>query len=357
MIGNERATSEWNSAVDSALVCRAIYAETEDVKTFVFAPRTPARMVFEPGQFLTFTFLIDGAEHQRCYTIASPATVEATVSITVKRVPGGKVSPWLHAHLKVGDTVKAEGPNGIFTPAAVARKDGFLFLSGGSGITPLISMTRTFADLAEDRDIVFVHAARTPPDIILRDELARLARRMPRLRVVHVVEATTGERGWAGFVGRVDPALLAAAVPDLPRRAVLCCGPAPFMHAMKTLALAAGIAPENYAEESFSFEAASGPGAMPEAAGTAGRTFEITFAKSNRVFACPDTMTILEAARRAGVPLASGCAKGLCGTCKSRKLAGSVAMKHEGGIRQREIDQGMFLPCCSRPLGDVSIDR
>jgi glycine betaine catabolism B len=348
----------WDSAVDNALVCRAIYAETHDVRTFVFSPRTNARIIFEPGQFLTFTFRIDGADIQRCYTISSPATVDATISITVKRVPGGKVSPWLHANLKVGDLVGAEGPNGVFTPAAVPPAEQFLFLSGGSGITPLLSMTRTFADLADDRDIVFIHAARTPADIIMRDELARLVRRMPRLRVIHVVEATDGERQWPGFVGRVDQALLTMAVPDLINRAVMCCGPAPFMKAMKQLAMAAGVQPENYAEESFNFDMVSEADITPPAiAASVAMTFDITFAKSNRVFPCDSTMTILEAARRAGVPLASGCAKGLCGTCKSRKLAGAVDMKHSGGIRQREIDQGLFLPCCSRPLEDVSIDR
>lgn len=348
----------WDSATDRMLVCRAVYAETHDVRTFVFSPRTNARIAFEPGQFLTFTFRIDGADIQRCYTISSPATVDATVSITVKRVPNGKVSPWLHANLKVGDTVSAEGPHGVFTPAAMPASERFLLLSGGSGITPLLSMTRTFADLADDRDIVFIHAARTPADIIMRDELARLARRLPRLRVIHVVEATDGERGWPGFVGRVDQALLAQAVPDVKNRAVMCCGPAPFMTAMKRLAMAAGVQPEDYAEESFNFDMVSQADVTSStAAASAARTFDITFAKSNRVFPCDSTMTILEAARRAGVPLASGCAKGLCGTCKSRKLAGAVDMKHGGGIRQREIDQGLFLPCCSRPLEDVTIDR
>ena len=86
-------------------------------------------------------------------------------------------------------------------------------------------------------------------------------------------------------------------------------------------------------------------------------TYRVEFAKTRRVVECPENLTILDAARRAGMRLPSSCAKGLCGTCKSKKLSGEVEMTHQGGIRQREIDQGMVLICCSRPRSDVVIDR
>jgi ferredoxin-NADP reductase len=351
----------WDSAVDGVLICRAIFAETHDVKTFVFSAPAPARFVFEPGQFLTFTFRIDGEEVQRCYTISSSAAVDATVSITTKRTPNGRVSPWMHANLRVGDAVRAAGPNGAFTPLASNASEKYIMLSGGSGITPLVSMARTFADLADDRDILFVHAARTPRDLILRDELKRLARRMPRLRIVYVVESNDGEPGWPGPIGRIDAPFLNLVAPDLKSRMAMCCGPALFMAAMKRLTSEAGLPGEKYAQESFDFAALDeepaqiSPIALPIAAQQ--RVHEITFARLRRGFPCPSEMTILEAARKAGVPLAFGCAKGVCGTCKSKKLSGSVNMKHGGGIRQREIDQGFILPCCSRPLADVSLDR
>ncbi len=85
--------------------------------------------------------------------------------------------------------------------------------------------------------------------------------------------------------------------------------------------------------------------------------YQITYARSGLTFACSASQTILNAARKAGAPMPFRCATGLCGTCKSQKISGDVDMKHQGGIRQREIDQGLFLPCCSRPLGDIVIDR
>ena len=368
----------WDSALDNTLVCRAIFDETHDVKTFVFSPRRPARFVFEPGQFLTFTFDVAGTPVERCYTISSSAAIDATISITTKRMPRGQLSPWAHDGLRVGDSVRAHGPHGDFTPFGANGSEKYLLLSGGSGITPFASMVRTFADLAIDRDIVFVHAARTPLDIILRDDLARLARRLPRLRIVHVVEQIRGEPDWPGFVGRIDAPVLASVAPDLTERMVMACGPAPFMAAMRRLSIDAGLPDDRYAQESFDFATeaaaeiraeiqdeiraeiqaeltAAAPAGQPSPGITAAH--QISFAKLARNFPCDADMTILEAAKRAGIPLPFSCAKGICGTCKTKKLAGSVDMKHGGGIRQREIDQGFILACCSRPLDDVVLDR
>jgi ferredoxin len=66
---------------------------------------------------------------------------------------------------------------------------------------------------------------------------------------------------------------------------------------------------------------------------------------------------VLDAAKKAGVRLPASCTQGMCGTCKVKLVSGEVAMKHAGGIRQREIDQGMVLLCCSKPLSDLVVDK
>ncbi len=92
----------------------------------------------------------------------------------------------------------------------------------------------------------------------------------------------------------------------------------------------------------------------PEAA-TA--TFTIRFARQDRDIVCSGNTTVLAAARRAGMRLPFACCKGVCGTCKSRILSGSVEMRHDGGILQSEIDDGLALLCCARPTSDLTIDR
>jgi ferredoxin-NADP reductase len=234
-------------------------------------------------------------------------------------------------------------------------------LSGGSGITPVMSMTRTSCDLAEDRDIVFAHAARSPADIIFRHELDLMAQQMPGLRLAHICESTGGESHWPGFTGRLSLPMLQLIAPDFSEREIFCCGPAPFMEAVRAMLQQAGFLMSRYSQESFDF-AELAPSEQDAAvserkAVAAGDTFRIAFAQTGQVIECDADTTILSAAKAAGMRLPSSCTRGMCGTCKSRMLSGAVDMKHEGGIRKREIDNGLILLCCSKPKSDIVIDR
>jgi ferredoxin-NADP reductase len=350
----------WNPDQDDALVVRRIRQETADVKTFVLAPDAPTRFAYEPGQFVTFEFEIDGARINRCYTLSSSPTRPGAVSITVKRVPGGPVSNYLHDRIAPGETLRAVGPMGDFT---CARRPGqkYLFLSGGSGITPVMSMARAHFDLATGADIVFVHSARTPADIIFRRELEHMAASEPAFRFAAICEADAPFEPWHGLLGRLSRAHLEAVAPDFRKREVYVCGPGPYMAGVRDLLREAGFDMDRHHEESFVFaELAAGEletpaEAVPHVA--AARTFKVKFRKSGRVIDCPADMYVLEAARRAGLRLPSSCTKGLCGTCKSKLVEGAVDMKHGGGIRQREIDAGMVLICCSKPTNDLVIER
>jgi ferredoxin-NADP reductase len=349
----------WDSDNDHILVCRAVRTETHDVKTFVLSAIEPRRFVYKPGQFLTFEFDIGGEPMHRCYTISAAPTRPNAVSITVKRVAGGPVSNWLHDNLRPGATLKAVGPMGEFTcfdhPAGK-----HLFLSGGSGITPLMSMARTYHDLAEARDIVFVHNARSPADIIFRSELELMNRHADKFRFVPVCETDSPDEAWGGYAGRLSPAMLALIAPDFLERDIFVCGPSPYMAAVRDMLRAAGFDMKRHHEESFNFEELSGAeqAAVVEAEQQpSAKVYRVEFAKTRRVIECPEGTSVLEAARRAGVRLPSSCTKGICGTCKSKLLSGTVEMQHAGGIRPREIEAGMRLLCCSRPTSDLVIDR
>lgn len=363
---------EWNPDIDDALVVRAIRDETPDVKTFVLAPASPCVFRYAPGQFITLDLDIGGESINRCYTISSAPTRPHTIAITVKRVPGGPVSNHLHDTLKVGSILRAVGPMGdfsCFSQGAAKPAPKYLFLSGGSGITPLMSMARTFHDLAEPRDIAFVHAARSPVDIVFRNELELMARNQPAtFRFAPICEGDGPLTPWHGLRGRLNLGLLNHIAPDYKEREVFVCGPSPFMAAVREMLKGAGFDMARHHEESFDFaELAS---AEPEVAAEviaaeiiadiakpAAVTYRIEFAKAKRTIECPSDMFVLDAARRAGVRLPSSCAKGLCGTCKSKLVSGTVDMKHGGGIRQREIDAGMALLCCSKPTSDLVVDR
>ncbi|MGP9821736.1 FAD-binding oxidoreductase [Salinarimonas sp. NSM] len=348
----------WDCEEDDRLICRAVYEETHDVKTFVFVSPEPRQFNFAPGQFLTFDVPVDGGSVNRCYTIASSPTRPHTVAITVKRCVGGVVSNWLHDNLRVGDVVRAVGPMGEFSTWAHPNPKR-LFISGGVGATPLISHVRRDFDVGEDLDTLYVHFARTPRDVIFRAELELMAHRRLNLRVAHVVESVEGERSWSGYRGRFSPELVATLSSDFREREIFCCGPPAFMAAVRYFLENAGHDMARYHEESFDFDQLSPREreAAPPPPDETLATFEITFTKSGRTVPCDENTTILAAARLAGMRLPASCTKGLCGTCKTRKREGTVEMAHAGGIRQREIDAGMVLLCCSKPRSNVVVER
>lgn len=359
----------WQAGIDDELQCVQVRQETHDVKTFVLRSPQPRSFRYLPGQFITLELEIDGQRLNRCYTLSSTPTRPDLVSITVKRVRGGPVSNWLHDTLQSGDRLSVNGPSGVFS-CFTQPHGAYLFLSGGSGITPLMSMARALHDLASGADVVFVHAARTPADVIFAEELQLLAKNMPRFRLALVCEQRGGASGYAGYSGRLDAGLLAHMAPDLLQRHVYCCGPAPFMAGVREMLKQMDCDMRHYREESFAFDSpASAPATTPApvAGGSAPAActpmpaasglHTITLRKLEQRFDCGGDERLLAAAQRAGVRMPFSCSNGVCGTCKTLKLAGEVTMKHQGGIRQREIDQGWILPCCSTPQSDVVLDR
>lgn len=355
----------WNSDSQDTLVCCQVRAETHDVKSFFFATADGSAFSFQPGQFITLELEINGEAINRCYTISSSPARPHAISITVKRVPGGPVSNWLHDSLKAGDKVKVLQPAGEFT-CAIHPAEKYLFLSAGSGVTPLMSMSRAHHDLCDDRDIVFIHSARTPDDIIFERELGLIAANQQNFKTRFICERLGQRRDWSGPTGMLSLAALKLMAPDFMEREVFVCGPAPYMKAVRNMLDEAGFERARYHEESFSFETLQQEAAaLSDTNGAASASvapaaitgFEINFQKSNRQIICGPQQHVLEAARNAGVRLASSCAQGMCGTCKVKLVSGSVDMQHKGGIRQREIDQGMVLLCCSKPLSNLVVDK
>lgn len=348
-----RTPGVWDAETDNRLVCIDVHNETHDVKSFTLASPQGKRISFEAGQYFLFEPEIDGEENGRCYSISSSPFRSNAITVTVKRVAGGKVSNWLHDNLKPGMELPASGPMGKFNRPKAGK---YLMLSGGSGITPVMAMVRELADRAEPVDVVFLHAGRSPLDLLFREELSVLARRMKGLRLIFLPEVLTGDPSWPGLNGRISKALLSLVVPDIADRNILCCGPAPFMAAARAISAELGVPPERYLEESFDAAVIEDLPAPSEGQAVV-TTYKVQFMKQQKVLEVSAEQTVLACAKKMGVRLPSSCANGICGTCKSKLVSGLVDMKHEGGIRQREIEAGFFLPCCSRPLSDLVIDR
>ncbi|GGB31531.1 hybrid-cluster NAD(P)-dependent oxidoreductase [Flexivirga endophytica] len=338
-------------SLDEALTCVGVLDVTHDVKTFLLAPQGPVPR-FDAGQYLTFTMEVGGETLQRCYTISAAPTRPGPLAITVKRVPGGPVSNWLHDHFGPGDTIWATGPHGDFSHTRHPAGK-YLFLSAGSGITPAMSMTRTLHD-SRAADVVFVHSARAPQDIIFRDELDAMAG-IGSVTVSVICEADSPTEIWQGPTGRLGLRNLLA-VPDLHDREVFTCGPTGYMAATRQLLEQAGIDPARCHEELYDLAARGAAPSTVDESDLSSTRYAVQLQRTGRSLDCADNETLLHAAQRAGLNPPSMCSEGMCGTCRMTLLAGEVDMQHQGGIRQRDIDQGGILICCSKPTGDVVLD-
>lgn len=348
--------SQWNSGEQKTLQCCAVRQETHDVKTFIFRCADFSALSFEPGQFITISPIIAGQTVARCYTVSSPPTRPFAFSITVKRVPGGAISNWLHDNLNPGDTLRASGPTGSFTPVGHPAKK-LLYLSAGSGVTPLMSMTRAVYDMAANLDIVFIHSARTPVDIIFHEELLGMQASMPGLRVISICEGRGDTTEWQQPIGRLDLPLLHQQVPDFKEREVFTCGPQGYMEAVKSLLKEGEFDFEHYHQESFDISVLSEEPLIEQTPSLDQQdAFTVTLARSGKTFSMSGSQTVLAAAKKAGAIVPSSCSQGVCGTCKTALLKGTVEMNHNGGIRQREIDKGLRLLCCSKPTSDLVVD-
>ncbi|MGZ9719057.1 flavin reductase family protein [Rhizobium miluonense] len=345
--------SPLSEAGEFRLECIGVRQETHVAKTYLFA-HPAGQFRFNPGQFLNFVFEIDGEEHIRSYSLSSSALNAENVSVTVKRVQGGRVSNWLFEHMRPGLQVRASGPMGQFS-CGLEPETPLLLLTAGSGITPAASMLQSLADKASTCDVLLVHFASSAQDMIFREHMRRWVEALPGLRIVPVVTRHIPGAGWIGPVARLSSDLLRALAPDVAQRHVYCCGPGGFMDLATLMLKQMGHPPDGVFIESF--ESAREDDNIGSAAEAGSAQFTVTFAKAGLTASVDAETTVLKAAKVAGARIQTSCGKGVCGTCRVRMLSGTVEMKHQGGIRQREIDQGFILACCSRPTSDVVIEK
>ena len=201
----------------------SVVDETADARSISFAVPAGAEDAFryKPGQFLTLAVPSDrDGLAARCYSLSSSPHDGGPLTVTVKRTVDGYASNWVCDHLEAGSTMRVLPPSGIFTPASLDAD--LLLFAGGSGVTPIMSITRTALDQGTGRIVVF-YANRDEKSVIFASELSRLAAEHPdRLQVVHWLESVqglpTGEQ------------LKAFAADHLTYDAFVC-GPAPFMKA------------------------------------------------------------------------------------------------------------------------------
>ncbi|MGJ5724219.1 flavin reductase family protein [Brevibacterium sp. H602] len=238
-----------------AAECVETIPEAGGMMVFVFRRMDGAPLAFRSGQYINIDFPIDGPDAEpvsRSYSISSAPTEPWTFSITIKRDPNGKVSPWAHDHLRPGTVLDMLGPVGAFHLADYDRRARFLLLAAGAGITPLMSMIRTVHSLPGQADVVLLYHGAAPDSFAFSEELDFLANVDFRIKVIYCLGDRECGEEWEGRTGRLSTALLEELVPDANGRQVFACGPEGYLNSATELLREVGVDDTSVFMEFFS---------------------------------------------------------------------------------------------------------
>jgi 3-ketosteroid 9alpha-monooxygenase subunit B len=316
-----------------------IVQETPDARTFVLDPHD-GPFAYQAGQFCVFRVRVNGKNLMRSYSMSSAPETDAELMTTVKRVPGGKVSNWLHDHVAEGDEVELTQPRGLFClrPAGTP----LLGFSGGSGITPILSLAKS-ALATTNRPVRLLCADRDRASAIFDSALTELAAQYPgRLVVVRHLDAERGlvdmdaVREFVGVDGGAD---------------AYVCGPEPFMELVESVL----PGPGRVFSERFGGVPAPRPPAEPEPPRDNG-TVTIVLGTKRATIAKHPNETLLQSARRAGFTPPFSCEAGNCATCMARVTEGSATMRVNDALTEDEVAEGYVLTCQGVPdEGSVTV--
>jgi ferredoxin-NADP reductase len=313
-----------------------IRRETPDAVTVFIKPgwEWPGH---EPGQYLRIGFVIDGVHHWRAYSLTSePDRPDGFLSVTPKLLETGKVTPHVHRRLRPGDLVFLSDVEGQFVlPDPLPGK--LLFISAGSGVTPIMSMLRSLARRNAMAGVVHIHSSRTPDDVIFGEELRELGRRHDGFRLC---ERHTGSEG------RMQPADIERICPDWRERETFASGPGPLLDALSEHWDEHGDCDRLHMER---FQPViGGEGAAEGEGGT------ITFLKSGCDVEGPGDKPILVAGEESGLELPFGCRMGICHTCVGRFRSGKVRDLRSGEVT--DVEGVTCRTCVNAPEGPVEIE-
>lgn len=338
------------------VVVTRVERQTPDAVTLHLRRVDGNAIPFLAGQYLPLSVDIDGAEHRRCYSICTAPGEGPEVAVTVKRVPGGRVSNHLNDVATPGLELRAAAPTGrfVFDPADAPAH--LVLLGGGSGMTPLLSMLRTALRDAPTTRVSLIVGNRDESAILFRRDLDELVHQHPdRLVVRHVLD--TAGPAWTGGTGRLDPATLRAqfealAITDAPDVRYAICGPAPMMEAARELLAEWGVEEARVGEERF----VAAPNAKQH---DIGKTHAVVFRIDGRErrIEVGEGQTFLEAAMAERVPVGWSCGAGNCGTCMMKLESGDADQPYADALLDGEREAGFILACTATPRSSCVVSQ
>lgn len=346
-----------NTSLYKILIITQIREEAEDVKLFTLETEDSAPVGYVAGQYLTLVQHGPHEEVRRSYSITSSPVLQEPLTIGVKRIENGFFSRQLVDHAKVGDKLVTTGAAGFFTlPAETAPYKQVFFLAAGSGITPVFSLLKTVLHAHTHLAAVLLYSNSSRESTMFLEELEQLAADFPARLHIEFINSNSPDL----LRARLHKDLLRTYLETLataPYNEVLfyLCGPANYMRMSFYVLRQEGVPFANIRKETFNAIKTAPPRVLPPDLDM--HNVELRFRSQTHSLTCQYPLTILQAARKAGVSLPYSCENGRCGNCVARVVSGNVWMSYNEVLTDRETSQGLALTCVGYPVGgDVVLD-
>jgi ferredoxin-NADP reductase len=327
-----------------------VIEETSSTRTLRFTRTDAPPPPFRAGQYMSLKVEVDGVETSRPYSISSRPGVPH-LDITVREVPGAFVSRYLVREVAVGDRFTAVGPLGRFHYEPLIDGDDLLFVAGGSGITPFMSMLSDIAHRGWPQRVALIYGSCTVDDVIFGEELKTLAKDSDRFEYDLVIsEPPKKYRGHRGFIDR--KAL--RRVDDVAHRTVYICGPGPLYDLVVAELGVVGVPAHRVRRELYGppADVTAVPGWPEEVEADARFSLEV---EGRGTYEAAATEPILVSLERAGVGLPTRCRSGACAACRIKVLQGRVFEPPSARVRISDREHGYTHACTAYPVSDVVV--
>lgn len=334
------------------LVVSEIIEIHPSAKTFRLVAREGSLPVFQSGQYINLFVEIDGVRTGRPYSISSSNRQRAYYEITVARIENGFVSDYLLDKVKVGDGFTANGPAGVFCHNPVFHSSKNVFIAGGSGITPFMSMAGEVLDAGLGREIHLIYGCRNEESVLFRGELENMASRHANFRFDLVLsEASADYKGNRGFI---DAECIRSLVSDINGSTYYICGPQVMNDFVADALLGLKVKNSMIRREMFGTrrDITNEPGWPVELTGR--ETFTVTVDGDKKIPASSGE-SLLVALERSGVRVNVCCRSGECSLCRVQLLDGRVFMPRGVMLRHADEKFGYIHSCKAYPISDVKI--
>lgn len=334
------------------LVVSEIIEINKDAKTFRLVSKEGLLPVFQSGQYINIFVEIHGILTSRPYSICSSNRQHAYYEITVARIASGFVSDYFIDNVKVGDEFTANGPAGAFHYNPVFHSNKSVFIAGGSGITPFMSMSREVLNAGLDREIHLIYGCRNEDVVLFKDELVNMAKRHSNFTFSLVLSDPS--KDYSGPTGFINDACIKKLVGNIQDSTYYICGPQIMNDFVSNALLRLDIKPRMIRREMFgSRQDIQNEPAWPTEL-TGKETFTITINKGKKIPATSGE-SLLTALERSGVRVNVCCRSGECSLCRIQLVSGKVFMPRGVLLRHADEKFGYIHSCKSYPISDLEI--